>query len=170
MPVAYEPPVEEIKADYERLCKSGHFSIMSSIVLEEPVRIKYLIKTNVIETFNKTVDDVMHNRLTQLYQGGNSVNGMRDSHFWYDMDIVSIDPEEGSFNIAFPGRSRPIIYNDMTAWDGFYVEFADGKKFMNLGIERSHVKAYKERNKFFEYVKHYIDMPEEYIELDDIVM
>lgn len=24
MPVAYEPPVEEIKADYERLCKSGH--------------------------------------------------------------------------------------------------------------------------------------------------
>ena len=143
---------------------------MSSIVLEEPVRIKYIIKTDDMDAFNKTVDDVMHNRLTQLYQGGNSVNGMRDNHFWYDMDIVSIDPEEASFKTIFPGRSRPVIYNVITDWYGFYVEFADGKKFMNLGHELDPVQANIERNKFYEYVKHYIDMPEEYIELDDLVL
>lgn len=143
---------------------------MSSIVLEEPVRIKYIIKTDDIDTFNKTVDDVLHNRFTNLYQGGNGVNGMRENHFWYDMDIVSIDPEELSFKTCFPGRSRPTIYNVITDWYGFYAEFADGKKFMNLGIEVDPVQVNNERNKFFEYIKHYIDMPEEYIELDDLVL
>ena len=42
---------------------------MSRIVLEKPVRIKYLIKTDDIDAFNKTVDDIEHNRFTQLYQG-----------------------------------------------------------------------------------------------------
>lgn len=143
---------------------------MSSIVLEEPVRIKYIIKTDDMDAFNKTVDDVTHNRFSSLYQGGNSVNGMRDSHFWYDMDIVSIDPEELSFKTAFPGRSRPIIYNVITDWQGFYVEFRDGKKFMNLGVDVDSVQVHNERNKFYEYVKHYIEMPEEYIELDDLVL
>lgn len=143
---------------------------MSRIVLEEPVRIKYIIKTDDIDAFNKTVDDVLHNRFTQLYQGGNGVNGMRESHFWYDMDIISIDPEDNSFKTCFPGRSRPIIYNVMTDWQGFYVEFSDGKKFMNLGVDVDSAQVRNDRAKFFEYVKHYIDMPEEYIELDDLVL
>ena len=143
---------------------------MSRIDLEEPVRIKYIIKTDDIDAFNKTVDDIAHNRFTHLYQGGNSVNGMRDSHFWYDMEIVSIDPEDVSFKTRFPGRSRPIIYNVMTDWQGFYVEFFDGKKFMNLGVDVDSVQVLNDRAKFFEYVKHYIDMPEEYIELDDLVL
>ena len=143
---------------------------MSRIVLEEPVRIKYLIKTDDIDAFNKTVDDVEHNRFTQLYQGGNRANGMAENHFWYDMDIISIDPEDNSFKTCFPGRSRPIIYNVMTDWQGFYVEFSDGKKFMNLGVDVDSVQVLNDRAKFFEYVKHYIDMPEEYIELDDLVL
>ena len=143
---------------------------MSRIDLEEPVRIKYIIKTDDIDAFNKTVDDIAHNRFTHLYQGGNSVNGMRDSHFWYDMEIISIDPEDVSFKTRFPGRPRPIIYNVMTDWQGFYVEFPDGKKFMNLGIDFDSALVRNERAKFFEYVKHYIDMPEEYIELDDLVL
>lgn len=143
---------------------------MSRIDLEEPVRIKYIIKVDDIDAFNKTVDDIAHNRLPRLYQGGNSVNGMRDSHFWYDMDIISIDPEDLSFKTCFPGRSRPIIYNVMTDWQGFYVEFQDGKKFTNLGIDTNATQVHNERAKFFEYVKHYIDMPEEYIELDDLVL
>lgn len=143
---------------------------MSRIVLEEPVRIKYIIKTDDMDAFNKTVDDVEHNRFTQLYQGGNGVNGMRESHFWYDMEIVSIDPEDNSFKTCFPGRSRSVIYNVMTDWQGFYVEFSDGKKFMNLGVDVDSVQVLNDRAKFFEYVKHYIDMPEEYIELDDLVL
>ena len=143
---------------------------MATIVLEEPVRIKYIIKTDDMDAFNKTVDDVEHNRFTQLYQGGNRANGMRESHFWYDMDIISIDPEDNSFKTCFPGRSRPVIYNVMTDWQGFYVEFSDGKKFMNLGVDVDSVQVLNDRAKFFEYVKHYIDMPEEYIELDDLVL
>lgn len=143
---------------------------MSRIVLEEPVRIKYIIKTDDIDAFNKTVDDVLHNRFTQLYQGGNGVNGMRESHFWYDMDIISIDPEDNSFKTCFPGRSRPIIYNVMTDWQGFYVEFSDGKKFMNLGVDVDSAQVRNDRAKFYEYVKHYHEMPEEYIELDDLVL
>jgi hypothetical protein len=143
---------------------------MSRIDLEEPVRIKYIIKVDDIDAFNKTVDDIAHNRLPRLYQGGNSVNGMRDSHFWYDMEIISIDPDDLSFKTRFPGRSRPIIYNVMTDWQGFYVEFPDGKKFTNLGIDTNATQVHNERAKFFEYVKHYIDMPEEYIELDDLVL
>lgn len=140
------------------------------IDLEEPVRIKYIIKTDDMDAFNKTVDDVTQNRLTQLYQGGNPVNGMRESHFWYDMEIVSIDPDDVSFKTRFPGRSRPIIYNVMTDWQGFYVEFPDGKKFTNLGVDSDSVRTRDERNKFYEYVKHYHEMPEEYIELDDLVL
>lgn len=143
---------------------------MSRIDLEEPVRIKYIIKTDDIDAFNKTVDDVENNRLTQLYQGGNPVNGMRESHFWYDMEIVSIDPDDVSFKTRFPGRSRPIIYNVITDWQGFYVEFPDGKKFTNLGVDSDSIRTRDERNKFFEYVKHYHEMPEEYIELDDLVL
>lgn len=140
------------------------------IDLEEPVRIKYIIKTDDIDAFNKTVEDVAQNRFTQLYQGGNSVNGMRESHFWYDMEIVSIDPDDVSFKTRFPGRSRPIIYNVMTDWQGFYAEFPDGKKFTNLGVDVDSVQVRNERSKFFEYVKHYHEMPEEYIELDDLVL
>ena len=112
----------------------------------------------------------MHNRFTQLYQGGNGVNGMEEINFWYDMDIISIDPEDNSFKTCFPGRPRPIIYNVMTDWQGFYVEFSDGKKFMNLGVDVDSVQVLNDRAKFFEYVKHYINMPEEYIELDDLVL
>lgn len=143
---------------------------MSRIDLEEPVRIKYIIKTDDIDAFNKTVDDIAHNRFTHLYQGGNSVNGMIESRFWYDMEIVSLDPDDVSFKTRFPGRSRPIIYNVMTDWQRFYVEFPDGKKFMHLGIDSDAVQVHNERSKFFEYVKHYHEMPEEYIELDDLVL
>lgn len=143
---------------------------MSRIVLEEPVRIKYLIKTDDIDAFNKTVDDVENNRFTQLHQGGNSVNGMSEARFWYDMEIISIDPEDVSFKTCFPGRSRPIIYNVITDWQRFYVEFPDGKKFMNLGVDSDATQVYNERAKFFEYVKHYHEMPEEYIELDDLIL
>lgn len=143
---------------------------MSRIVLEEPVRIKYLIKTDDIDVFNKTVDDVVHNRFPYLRQGSNPVNGMRESHFWYDMDIISIDPEDFSFKTCTPGSTRPIIYNVMTDWQGFYAEFPDGKKFMNLGVDGDSVQIHSERNKFWEYVKHYHEMPEEYIELDDLVL
>lgn len=143
---------------------------MSRIDLEEPVRIKYIIKTDDIDAFNKTVEDVAQNRFTQLYQGGNSVNGMSESHFWYDMEIVSIDPDDVSFKTRSPGRSRPTIYNVMTDWQGFYVEFPDGKKFMNLGVDSDSVQVRNERSKFYEYVKHYHEMPEEYIELDDLVL
>ena len=136
------------------------------IDLEEPVRIKYIVKTDDIDAFNKTVDDVKNNRFPYLHQGGNPVNGMTEQHFWYDMEIISIDPADVSFKTRFPGRSRPIIYNVMSDWEGFYVEFPDGKKFENLGVggDRS------ERDKFYEYVKHYIEMPKEYIELDDLVL
>lgn len=143
---------------------------MSTIVLEEPVRIKYIIKTDDIDAFNKTVDDVENNRFTQLRQGSNPVNGMRESHFWYDMDIISIDPDDVSFKTCVPGSTRPIIYNVMTDWQGFYVEFPDGKKFMNLGVDSDSVQVRNERSKFYEYVKHYHEMPEEYIELDDLVL
>lgn len=139
---------------------------MSRIDLEEPVRIKYLVKTDDIDAFNNTIADLSNNHFTQLYQGGNAVNGMTERHFWYDMDIVSIDPDDVSFKTCFPGRPRPIIYNVMTDWGGFYVEFPDGKKFTNLG-GRCDIN---ERNKFWEYVKHYHEMPEEYIELDDLVL
>ena len=139
---------------------------MSKIELKEPIRIKYLIKTDDIDAFNKTVEDVAQNRFTQLYQGGNRVNGMTEQHFWYDMDIVSIEPDDAAFKTCFPGRSRPIIYNVMTDWQGFYVEFTDGKKFTNLGIEGD----ISERTKFWEYIKNYQEMPDEYVELDDIVL
>ena len=94
---------------------------MSRIDLEEPVRVKYIIKTDNMDAFNKTVEDVAQNRFPYLRQGGNPVNGMNESHFWYDMEIVSIDPDDVSFKTRFPGRSRPIIYNVMTDWQGFYV-------------------------------------------------
>lgn len=139
---------------------------MSRIDLEEPVRVKYIIKTDDIDAFNDTVADLSHNRFPYLRQGGNPVNGMTEQHFWYDMEIISIDPADLSFKTRFPGRSRPIIYNVMTDWEGFYVEFPDGKKFENLGVGCNT----SERDKFYEYVKHYIEMPEEYIELDDLVL
>ena len=139
---------------------------MSRIDLEEPVRIKYIIKTDDIDAFNDTVADLSHNRFPYLRQGGNAVNGMTEQHFWYDMEIISIDPADVSFKTRFPGRPRPIIYNVMTDWEGFYVEFPDGKKFENLGVGCDR----NERDKFYEYVKHYIEMPEEYIELDDLVL
>lgn len=143
---------------------------MSRIDLEEPVRIKYLIKTDDMDAFNDTIADLSDNRFPYLHQGANPVNGMTEQHFWYDMDIISIDPEEVSFKTCFPGRSRPIIYNVITDWQGFYVEFPDGKKFTNLGVDNSSVQTRNERDKFYEYVKHYIEMPEEYIELDDLVL
>ena len=139
---------------------------MSRIDLEEPVRIKYIIKTDDMDAFNDTVADLSSNRFPYLRQGGNAVNGMTEQHFWYDMEIISIDPADVSFKTRFPGRSRPIIYNVMTDWEGFYVEFPDGKKFENLGVGCDR----NERDKFYEYVKHYIEMPEEYIELDDLVL
>ena len=143
---------------------------MSRIDLEEPVRIKYIIKTDDMDAFNDTVADLSSNRFPYLRQGGNPVNGMTEQHFWYDMEIISIDPEDVSFKTRFPGRSRPIIYNVMTDWQGFYVEFPDGKKFTNLGVDSDSVQTRDERAKFYEYVKHYIEMPEEYIELDDLVL
>lgn len=139
---------------------------MARIDLEEPVRIKYIIKTDDMDAFNRTVDDVKHNRFSYLRPGCNPVNGMTENHFWYDMDIVSIDPDDVSFKTRVPGRERPIYYNVMTDWAGFYVEFPDGKKFENLGVEGNT----SERAKFYEYVKHYHEMPEEYIELDDLVL
>lgn len=143
---------------------------MSRIELEEPVKIKYIIKTDNMDAFNKTVDDVEHNRFPYLHPGCNPVNGMTENHFWYDMEIVSIDPADVSFKTRIPGRSRPIYYNVMTDWGGFYVEFPDGKKFTNLGIDNDSVQTRDERAKFYEYVKHYHEMPEEYIELDDLVL
>lgn len=143
---------------------------MSRIDLEEPVRVKFIIKTDNMDAFNDTVADLSSNRFPYLRQGGNAVNGMTEQHFWYDMEIVSIDPDDVSFKTRFPGRSRPIIYNVMTDWQGFYVEFPDGKKFTNLGVDSDSVRTRDERNKFYEYVKHYHEMPEEYIELDDLVL
>ena len=143
---------------------------MSRIDLVELVRIKYLVKTDNMDAFNDTVADLSSNRFPYLRQGGNAVNGMTEQHFWYDMDIVSIDPDDVSFKTCFPGRPRPIIYNVMTDWGGFYVEFPDGKKFTNLGIDVDSVQTRNEREKFYEYVKHYHEMPEEYIELDDLVL
>ena len=139
---------------------------MSRIDLEEPVRIKYLIKTDDMDAFNETIYCLEHNILLHLQQGGNRVNGMTEQHFWYDMDIVSIDPDDASFKTCFPGRPRPIIYNVMTDWRGFYVEFTDRKKFTNLGIEGD----ISERTKFWEYIKNYQEIPDEYVELDDIVL
>lgn len=143
---------------------------MSRIDLEEPVRVKYIIKTDDMDAFNDTVADLSSNRFPYLRQGGNSVNGMPAQRFWYDMDIISIDPDDISFKTCFPGRSVPIIYNVMTDWQGFYVEFPDGKKFTNLGVDSDSVRTRDERSKFYEYVKHYHEMPEEYIELDDLVL
>lgn len=143
---------------------------MSRIDLEEPVRVKYIIKTDDMDAFNDTVADLSSNRFPYLRQGSNSVNGMRESHFWYDMNIISIDPDDVSFKTCVPGSTRPIIYNVMTDWQGFYVEFPDGKKFTNLGVDGDISERNKLIDAFYEYVKHYHEMPEEYIELDDLVL
>lgn len=143
---------------------------MSRIDLEEPVRVKYIIKTDDMDAFNDTVADLSSNRFPYLRQGNNPVNGMRESHFWYDMDIISIDPDDVSFKTCVPGSTRPIIYNVMTDWQGFYVEFPDGKKFTNLGVDGDISERNKLVDAFYEYVKHYHEMPEEYIELDDLVL
>lgn len=42
MPVEYEPPVEEIKADYERLCKSKH-KPSKKIIAKDGTMVGYIL-------------------------------------------------------------------------------------------------------------------------------
>ena len=43
MPVEYEPPVEQIKTDYERLCKSKH-KPSKKIIAKDGTMVGYILK------------------------------------------------------------------------------------------------------------------------------
>ena len=127
-----------------------------NIHLENPVPIKWIVKSDLRAAFTSAVDTI---------RSHGDLRAVPYCMIIPDVKLVSYDVYDKSFKVD--GNRVRNLYNVMTDWQFFYVQFENGKEFDNLGNEQFPDEA---RGEFFSYIRHYVDTPEdEYVDLDNIV-
>lgn len=147
---------------------------MSNNILKNPVRVKYIAKTDSEQQFSKFLEDRQNNQV-RLKQGINTKLGMEA---YYDVDIISINISDSSFKVCVPTQPDLIsmvtkYYNVLTDWHYFYVEFCDGTIFKNLGTYAFNRNGWQIHNailEFWKYIKKQAEADEEYVDLNDIIL
>lgn len=126
--------------------------------LEKPIPINWIIKSNHHDAFTQIVDEIRSH-------GGVNRSVDRLCAIIPDVKLVSYDIPDRSFKVDY--RSNRNLYNVLTGWKYFYVQFGNGKEFDCLGTAQAPRESIEE---FYSYIRHYADMPDDsYVDLDDIV-
>lgn len=125
--------------------------------LEKPVPVNWIVKSDNHAAFVEIVDAI------RRHANVNPSN--RFCAIIPDVKLVSYDIPDRSFKVDY--RSTRNLYNVLTDWKYFYVQFGNGKEFANLGTEQAWAEDLEE---FYSYIRHYPDTPDDsYVDLDDIV-
>lgn len=130
--------------------------------LEKPIPINWIIKSDHHDAFTQVVDEIRSH-------GGVNRSVDRFCAIIPDVKLVSYDIPDRSFKVNY--RSTRNLYNVLTDWKYFYVQFGNGKEFDHLGIaQRGNLESIVE---FYRYIRNYADIADtpddSYVDLDDIV-
>ena len=130
--------------------------------LEKPIPVNWIIKSDHHDAFTQVVGEIRSH-------GGVNRSVDRFCAIIPDVKLVSYDIPDRSFKVNY--RSARNLYNVLTDWKYFYVQFGNGKEFDHLGTaQRGNLESIEE---FYRYIRHYADIADtpddSYIDLDDIV-
>jgi len=131
--------------------------------LEKPIPINWIIKSDHHDAFMQVIDEIRSD-------GGVNRSVDRFCAIILNVKLVSYDIPDSSFKVDY--RSTRNLYNVLTDWKYFYVQFGNGKEFDSLGTAQLRPGQARRENlvEFYSYIRHYADTPDDsYVDLDDIV-
>lgn len=131
--------------------------------LEKPIPVNWIIKSDHHDAFMQVVDEIRSH-------GGVNRSVDRFCAIIPDVKLVSYDIPDSSFKVDY--RSTRNLYNVLTDWKYFYVQFGNGKEFDSLGTAQLRPGQARRENliEFYSYIRNYADTPDDsYVDLDDIV-